>query len=92
MNKAIDDLIVVLKRVASENSAKEVKECDSSKLKAESDIFVHKDNSKDEKLKVGKKERRKKEAGRKISTEEEILKFPKGAALVRLARKMHLLR
>ena len=25
-------------------------------------------------------------------TEEEILKFPKGAALVRLARKMHLLR
>ena len=24
--------------------------------------------------------------------EEEILKFPKGAALVRLARKMHLLR
>ena len=73
MNKAIDDLIVVLKRVASENSAKEVKECDSSKLKAESDIFVHKDNSKDEKLKVGKKERRKKEAGKKISTEEEIL-------------------
>ena len=73
MNKAIDDLIVVLKRVASENSAKEVKECDSSKLKAESDIFVHKDNSKDEKFKVGKKERRKKEAGKKISTEEEIL-------------------
>ena len=73
MNKAIDDLIVVLKRVASENSEKEVKECDSSKLKAESYIFVHNDNSKDEKLKVGKKERRKKEAGKKISTEEEIL-------------------
>ena len=73
MNKAIDDLVMVLKRLATDNSAKEVKECDSSKLKGESDIFVHKDNSKDKELKMGKKERRKKEVGKKLSTEEEIL-------------------
>lgn len=73
VNKVINDLIQVLKRIASENSKKEVKECDSSKLKSEDDIFIHKDNSKDDKLNVGKKERRKKEAGKKTSTEAEIL-------------------
>ena len=62
MEKAISDLTQVLHRLADANSAKAVKECDSSMLKSEGDLFMHRDEAKESLFGQGVKEKKKKKS------------------------------
>ena len=62
VEKAISDLTQVLHRLADANSAKAVKECDSSNLKSEKDLFVHRDEAKESLFGMEVKEKKKKKS------------------------------
>ena len=73
VSKALDDLVTVLERIASENSVRQVQECDNSHLKSENDLFIHRDNAKNTELKVTMK--KKKENKKEVTkTEEEVIR------------------
>ena len=62
VEKAISDLTQVLHRLADANSAKAVKECDSSNLKSEKDLFVHRDEARESLFGMEVKEKKKKKS------------------------------
>ena len=62
MEKAISDLTQVLHRIAEANSAKAVKEYDSSKLKSEGDLFMHSNKAKNDIFTQEVKEKKKKKS------------------------------
>ena len=73
INKTLDDLVTALQRVAADNKKKGVEVVDSSNLKSEDQLFVHRDRLKQTELVVEMKEKRKKKHEKKALTEAEFL-------------------
>ena len=65
--------MTVLQRVAADNKKKGVEVVDSSNLKSEDQLFVHRDRLKQTELVVEMKEKRKKKHEKKALTEAEFL-------------------
>lgn len=74
IEKTLDNLVTVLRRVAMENRKKGIQEADTSNLKSADEIFVHKDRTKQTELVVEMKEKKKKKQHeKKALTEAEFL-------------------